>query len=154
MTHGERLCVYAPAGLGIARPYWALSAASELHAQAAINTEVTAMRRFAGGLLSVGALLASAVLASPAAAATAKPTCGSYKVATSHETNDFTDIKLVGVSCTMAHKVLGRWANYGSGGPNLGFACTDQKTSSKYVYAIKCTKGTDVLTARDTFKAH
>lgn len=111
-----------------------------------------ATRRFAGGLLCVGALLASGVLASPAAAA--KPTCGSSKVATAHETNDFTHIKLVGVSCTMAHQVLGRWANYGSGGTNPGFACTDQKTSSKNVYAVKCIKGTQLITARDQFKAH
>jgi len=133
-------------------PIWALSAAGELHAQVAINTEVTAMRRFAGGLLCVGALLASGALASPAAAT--KAPCGSYKVATSHETNDFRDIKLVGVSCTMAHQVLVRWANYGSEAKDPGFVCTDQKTSTKDVYAIKCTKSTQVITGRDQFKAH
>jgi hypothetical protein len=110
------------------------------------------MRRFAGGLLCVGVLVASGVFASPAAAT--KPPCASYKAATSHETNDFSNIKLVGVSCTMAHQILGRWANYGSGAKNPGFVCTDQKTSTKNVYAVKCTKSTQVITARDQFKAH
>jgi hypothetical protein len=117
----------------------------------ATNTEVTAMRRFAGGPLCVGALLASGVFASPAAAT--KPTCGSYRVSASHETNKFTDIKVVGVSCTMAHQVLRKWATIGSGGTNPVFVCTDQKTSTKNVYAVKCTAGTQVITARDKFTA-
>jgi hypothetical protein len=54
----------------------------------------------------------------------------------------------------MAHQILGRWANYGSGAKNRGFVCTDQKTSTKNVYAVKCTKSTQVITARDQFKAH
>ena len=107
------------------------------------------MRRFAGGLLCVGAFLASGVLASPAAAKT--PKCGSYKVSTSHETNKFSHIKLVGVSCTMAHQILRKWAHSGT---DPGFACTDQKTSTKSVYAVNCAKGTQVITARDTFRAH
>jgi hypothetical protein len=109
------------------------------------------MRRFAGGLLCVGALLASGSLAPPAAAKKTK--CGSYEVATSHETNKFTNIKLVGVSCKMAHKVLRSWANY-SGGTDPGFACTDQKTSTNSVYSVKCTEVAKVITARDKFKAH
>jgi hypothetical protein len=113
------------------------------------------MRRFAGGLLCVTALLASGVLAPSAAAkkATKKTECGSYKVAASHETNRFTDIKLVGVSCKTAHKVLGSWANY-SGGTDPGFACTDQKTSTKNVYSVKCIEAAKVITARDKFSAH
>jgi hypothetical protein len=113
------------------------------------------MRRFAGGLLCVGALLASGLLAPPAAAkkAAKKTECGSYKVAASHETNKFTDIKLVGVSCKMAHKVLGSWAKY-SGATDPGFACTDQKTSTKNVYVVKCIEGAKVITARDKFSAH
>ena len=114
--------------------------------------KVTAMRRFAGGLLGVGALLASGVLASPAAATTTK--CGSYKVVTSHETNRFTQIKPVGVSCTTAHQVLRKWATGGSGDTGPVFACTDQETSTKNVYAVKCTTSTQVITARDNFKAH
>ena len=109
------------------------------------------MRRFAGGLLCVGAILASGVLASPAAAT--KPKCASYRVSSSHETNEFTQIKLVGVSCTMAHKVLRKWATIGSGGTNPVFVCTDQKTGTKNVYAVKCTTGTQVITARDKFHA-
>jgi hypothetical protein len=109
------------------------------------------MRRFAGGPLCVGALLASGVLAASAAAA--KPTCGSYRVRALHETSKFTHIKLVGVSCTMAHQVLRKWATIGSGGTNPVFVCTDKKTSIKNVYAVKCTTGTEVITARDKFNA-
>jgi hypothetical protein len=109
------------------------------------------MRRFAGGLLGVGALLSSGALASPAAAGTTE--CGSYKVVASHETNRFTQIKPVGVSCTTAHKVLRKWAT-GSGDTGPVFACTDQKTSTKNVYAVKCTTSTQVITARDNFKAY
>lgn len=109
------------------------------------------MRRFAGGLLCAGALLASGVLASPAAAT--KTECGGYKADVPHETNNFTDIKAVGVSCTTAHRVLGKWAT-GLGSADPGFNCTDQKTSAKGVYAVTCTNGAEVITARDNFKAH
>jgi hypothetical protein len=109
------------------------------------------MGRFAGGLLCVGALLASGVPASPAAATT--PKCASFRVSSSHETNKFTHIKLVDVSCTVAHQVLRKWATIGSGGTNPAFVCADQKTGTKNVYAVKCTTGTKVFTARDKFHA-
>jgi hypothetical protein len=110
------------------------------------------MRRVAGGLLCVGALLASGVPASSAAAA--KPKCASFRVSSSHESNRFTDIKPVGVSCTTAHRVLRKWATIGSGGTNPVFVCADQKTSIKNVYAVKCTTATQVITALDAFNAH
>jgi hypothetical protein len=109
------------------------------------------MRRFAGGLLCVGALLASGVLASPAAAT--KPNCASFRVGSSHETNEFTHIKLVNVSCTLAHQVLRKWATIGSGGTHPVFVCADEKTSTKNVYAVKCATATKVITARDKFNA-
>jgi hypothetical protein len=110
------------------------------------------MRRVAGGLLCAGALLVSGVLASSAAAA--KPKCASFRVSSSHESNRFTDIKPVGVSCTIAHRVLRKWATIGSGGTNPVFVCSDQKTSTKNVYAVKCTTATQVITALDAFNAH
>ena len=104
------------------------------------------MRRFVAGSLCLGALLVSGVLATPATATAS--TCGSYRAT---DTSRFTRVRVVGVSCATAHKVLKVWADSGSGGTDLGFLCTDQSTSSNNVYTYKCTKGAQVIRGRATF---